>query len=449
MSEYFDPSDKKNKPILDYFSDKTWLVIEISSSTRNSIKKTVSQLGSKLANMHDADNFVDAQKLILSAKPQFVIGNKNINGGSTVALFQDHLKAVPNRINSGFFIITEENSVAEVALFLEYDMDGIISLPFTGHTILETLISGVKHKVNPSPYSRKIEEGRVSYINGNLKVADVAFQEALELHKHPYEGHYFLGRINNDNNLEEEAIKCYEESISHNSVFYKGLKALSSIYYQRKDFAKAYDTNLLMANSYPTSPARIPELIRLSIINQKYEDVSNYLKVSQGIQAPSAEIQIYLSAGLAILGKYFSTTNDSEKGIEALIAAFSFSNGKYEILKSITESFQKFNKLEILLEKFEQIDISNWSNESQGLYFHTLHITSDDDTKVITLGEKLLRNKVRTIHVYKGLIERGIKIKRKSNFFERIVLEGSANVPDSKEELELMLANALIEIQKV
>jgi len=328
-------------------------------------------------------------------------------------------------------------------------MDGIVSLPFTGHTILETLITGVKHKLNPSPYVKKIEEGRGSYLKGNLELANTAFQAALKLHKHPYEGHYFLGRINYDNNLEEEAIKCYEEAVSHNSAFYKGLKALCSIYYQKKDFAKAYDTNLLMANSFPTSPARIPELIRLSIINQKYEDVSNYLQVSKSIETPSSEIQIYLSAGLAILGKYFSTTNDLEKGTEALITAFDFSNGKYEILKSITESFQKFNKLNVLLEKFEQIDISNWSNESQGLYFHTLHLTSEDDNQVINLGEKLMRNKVRTIHVYKGLIERGIKIKRKSNFFEYVVLEGLANVPDSKEELERMLASAIIEIQKV
>ena len=448
MSSYFDPNDKKNKPILDYFENKSWLVIEVSSSTRNSLKKTISQLGSKLSNMHDADNFTDAQKLIDAEKPHFVIGNKNINGGSTVSLFDTHLKALPNRMNSGFFVITEENSVAEVALLLEYDMDGIVSVPFTGQTILETLVTGIKHKITPSPYLKKIEEGRGRYLKGDLDSARESFQSALALHKHPYEGHYFLGKINSDNNLKDEAIVCYEDSIHHNSVFYKSLKNLCTLYYQKNDFTRAYNTNLKMANTYPTSPDRIPKLIRLSIINKKYEDIINYLNIFHSIESPSPEIQIYLSAGLAVLGKYFSTCNDVEKGIEALVSAFRFSNGKYEILKSITESFQKFNKLDILFEIFEQTDISSWSVEAQSLYFHTIHSVSEDDNRIVAIGDKLLKNKVRSILVYRGLVERGIKMKRKAGYIEGVILEGTTNMPECREELEKLLASALSELQK-
>ncbi|MBC7537240.1 MAG: hypothetical protein H7281_00345 [Bacteriovorax sp.] len=446
MSVLFDPNDKKNKALIDYFENKTWLVVEVSSSTRNSLKKTIAQLGSKMSNMYDADNFIDAENLLNSKKPHFVIGNKNINGGSTVSLFNSHMKAFPNRMNSGFFIITEENSQAEVALALEYDMDGIISVPFTGFTIIDTLISGVKHKLTPSPYSKKIEEGRDRYIKGQLDSAAESFQTALSLHKHPYEGHYFLGKIYSDNNLRDEAIHCYEESIYHNSEFFKSLKNLSSLYYQKKDYIKAYNTNLLMANKYPTPPEKIPELIRLSIINQKYEDIINYLKIFHTIESPSIEMQIYLAAGLAILGKYFLTCNDSEKGTEALKSAFKFSNGKYEILKSITKSFQKFNKLNILFDLFEQTEISNWSFESQALYFHTLHLLSDDDQKVVMTGEKLIKNKVRDILVYKGLIDRAIKMKRKISYMESLVQEGIKNLPDYKDELESMLKKIQITI---
>jgi tetratricopeptide (TPR) repeat protein len=442
MSELFDPNDKKNKPILDYFENKSWLVVEVSSSTRNSLKKTIAQLGSKMANMYDADNFVDAQNLLNSKKPHFILGNKTINGGSTVSLFNSHLKAVPNRMNGGFFIITDENSLAEVALSLEYDMDGIISTPFTGFTIIDTLISGVKHKLVPTPYLKKIEEGRDRYINGHLDTARESFQTALSLHKHPYEGHYFLGKIYSDNNLQDEAIHCYEESIYHNSEFFKSLKNLSSLYYQKKEYTKAYDTNLLMANKYPTSPDKIPELIRLSIINQKYEDIINYLKIFHTIDSPSPEMQIYLSAGLAILGKYFLNCNDAEKGVEALKGAFKFCNGKYEILKSITKSFQQYNRLNILFDLFEQTDISEWSFEAQALYFHTLHCVSNDDQRVVMTGERLLKTKVREILLYRGLIERGIKMKRKINYIENLVLEGTRILPEYKDELEGLLKRA-------
>ena len=438
MSEFFDPADKKNKPILDYFENKSWLVIESSSSIRNSIKKTITQLGSKMANMLDADNFKDAQNLIDTKKPHFIIGNKNINGGSTVTLFDSHLKAMPNRMNSGFFIITESNFLSEVALALDYDMDGIIALPFTGLTIIDTLLAGVKHKINPTPYLKKIEDGRDRYIKGNLDSAKESFQSAISLNKTPYEGYYFLGKINSDNNLEDEAIHNYEESIHHNSEYFKSLKYLSALYYQKKDFTKAYSTNLLMSAKYPTPPDKIPELIRLSIINQKYEDITNYFKVFHNLQAPDPEMQIYISAGLAILGKYFANNNDSTKAADALISAFKFSNGKYEILKSITKSFQLIGKLDVLFDLFEQTDISVWSYETQGLYFHTLHSVSDDDQRVVATGEKLIKNKVRDIHVYRGLIERAIKMNRKMSYIETLVLEGATNLPEFKEELEAL-----------
>lgn len=436
MSTFFDPTEKKNKPILDYFENKSWLVVEMSSSTRTSIKKTITQLGAKMSNMFDADNFKDAEALIQSKKPHYVIGNKNINGGSTVTLFDTHMKAMPNRIHSGFFIITDENSMSEVSLALEYDMDGIISVPFTGATIIDTLLAGVKHKVEPSAYLRKIEDGRVKYIQGELDSAKETFQNALPLSKLPYEGHYFIGKIHFDKNAQDDAVLSFEESIKYNAEFYKTLKILSALYYQRKEFVKAYNTNLQMAQKYPTSPDRIPELIRLSIINQKYEDIINYLKIFHSIQNPSYEMQNYLSAGLAILGKYFVNCNDSEKGVVALKDAFKYSNGKFEIINSITTSFQKFNKLGVLNDLFEEADTSNWSIEAQALQFYALNSVSSDDLRVVTIGEKLVKEKVRDIQVYRGLIDRGMKMRRKVGYIEGLVLKATMVLPEYKDELE-------------
>jgi tetratricopeptide (TPR) repeat protein len=439
MSTFFDPKDKSSKPILDFFEDKSWLIIDNSRSTRTSLKKTIVQLGSKLSNMHDADNFTDAKKLIETHKPQFIIGNNKITGGSTISLFATHLKALPNRMNSGFFVIAEASSLEEVALALEYEMDGIISAPFTGVTIIDTLIRGVKYKISPNAYSQKIEEGREKYIHGELDEAKDSFQTSLSLHGRPYEGHYFLGRISNDRQLLEEAIASYEEAVHQNPEYYRALKDLCSLYYKKKDFIKAYNTNLLMTAKYPTAPDKVPELIRLSIINKKYEDISNYYKVFCTIQSPSPEMQLSLSAGLAILGKYFLNNKDSEKGTDALKGAFKFSNGKFEILKSITNTFEQYDNLQILLDLFDQADIDAWPVETQGFYFHTLHLISNEDSRVVMDGEKLLKKKVRNILVYKGLIERGIKMKRKLNYFEKIVLEGTQNLPEYKDELEDLL----------
>lgn len=436
MSQYFDPSDKKNKPILEYFENKVWLIIDASAGTRTSIKKSVAQLGSKMANMIDADNFNDAQQIIESRKPHYVIGNNQINGGSSVQLFSSHLKAVPNRLGAGFFIVADNAFIGEIALALEYDMDGIIVLPFTGSSIIDSVVQSVKHKIAPTSYLNKIEEGRVSLIKGNLERAMESFQTAVKLNAHPYEGLYYLGQVYSECELKEKAISFYEESILHNANYYKSLNKLRSIYYHQNDFKKAYNINLSMVKNYPTPPDKIPELIRLSIINQKYEDINNYLKVYRTIQTPEERTQTYLSAGLAILGKYFINHHDTDRGIDALKGSFKFSNGKYEILKSISQSFEECHHLDILLEMFEETDLDQWPENAQGIYFHIIHLTSKDNQRVIMTGERLLSKKIKDVLIYKGLIERSIKMKRKSGSLESLMLEATRDFPDHKSEFE-------------
>jgi tetratricopeptide (TPR) repeat protein len=430
MSEYFDPLDKKNKAILDYFENKTWLIIDASTSTRTSIKKSVVQLGSKLSNMIDCDNYTDALKIIETKGPHYIVGNNTINGGSSVQLFEPHLKKVSNRLGSGFFVIADSSAIEEVALALEYDMDGIIVQPFTGSSVIDSVLQSVKAKITPSNYASKIEEGRTSLLKGNLERAMESFQTAVKLNARPYEGFYFLGQIYTEYELKEKAISSYEESVQHNPEYFKSLNRLRSIYYHQNDYKKAYDINLTMAKKYPTPSNRIPELVRLSIINEKYEDINNYLKVYRTIQTPETQTQTSISAGLAILGKYFINQREIDKAVDALKGSFKFSNGKYEILKSISQSFEECEKLNILLDMFEETDLDQWPENVQGVYFHVIHLTSKDDQMVIMTGERLLAKKIKDVLIYRGLIERSINMKRKLGSLESLVLQATRDFPD-------------------
>lgn len=439
---FFDPQDKKNKPILDYFENKTWLIIESSAGTRASIKKSLSMLGSKLNNMFDADNRVDAESFIVAKTPHFVLGAQQVNGGVLTDLFQLHQKCVPNRLNAGFFIIADEGSITDIATILEYEMDGLITLPFTGFTIIDTVLSGMTRKITPTPYILKLEEGRSAYLKNELDHATDIFEAATQMHSHPYEAFFYLGQIYKDHNLQDKAREAFEESLFHNSDYFRALKNLGSLYYQTKDYKKAYDVNFLMARKYPVLPEKIPELIRLSIINKKYEDINNYLNIFAEMKTSNADTQMSLSAGLAVLGKYFIHNNEIVKGVNALKTAYKFSNGKYEILDNIMNSFEECKSLQVLLELFDSTDLSQWGDSVQGLYFHTLHQVSSDDAMVLSIGEQLLRKKVKDIHIYKGMIERGIKMHRKIGNIEGLVLEAIKNFPDKRDEFEKLLQTA-------
>lgn len=444
MSEYFDPTDKKNKNVLDYFENKTWLIIDGSASTRTSLKKSISQLGAKMSNMIDTDNFQDAQVIIQEKRPHYIIGNNIINGGSTAMLFQEHLRAVPNRLGAGFFIVVTSDCVDEVAMELDYDMDGIVALPFTGAAIIDSVLKSVKHKISPTNYVSKIEEGRASLISGNLERAMESFQTAIKLSPHPYEGHYYLGEVYSGYELKEKALSSYEDAVIHNSDYFKSLNKLRTIYYNESNYKMAYDINLIMAQKFPIPHGKIPELIRLSIINKQYNDITNYMKVFMTLKSPEVRTQTYLSAGLAILGKYFINQNDTEKGVDALKGAFKFSNGKYEILRNITQSFEECHQLKVLVEMFDETDMDQWPDNAQGVYFHVINLTSNDDQRVIAAGEKLLNKKIKDVLIYKGLIERSIKMKRKAGVLEVLMLEATKDFPEHKLEFENLFSSTKI-----
>lgn len=442
MSNYFDPAAKENLAVLEYFENKTWLVVDVSASTRSSIKKSLSQIGPKISNMLDCDNLKDALEIIDSKKPNFIIGHKTINGGSTIDLFGPHLKVSPNRLESGFFVITEENSLSEVAMALNYDMEGLISVPFTGQSIINTVLAGIKHKITPTPYLKRLYEAQELLLKKDIDFAAATFEEAIALHAHPYEAHYFMGEIHKQRSDIQEAIESYERAVAHNPKHYKTLRDLSALYYQEKNYKLAYETNVQLAQSYPIPPERIPELIRLSIINKKYSDIINYLKVFDNIKSPNVDTQLSVAAGLAVLGKHFVGLGELDNACEALKRAFVCSNGKYEVLKSISKTFQEMGKSEVLLESFENFDLSSWPDVAESIYFQTLHIVSTDDHAVINYGEKLIKKKVLDIEIYKGIIERGIKMKRKLGVIEGQVFEAIRVFPSHKKELEALLTEA-------
>lgn len=325
-------------------------------------------------------------------------------------------------------------------------MEGLISIPFTGQAIINTVLAGVKHKINPSPYIKKLYMALEIMIKGDLDSALETFDEAQKMHQHPYEALYYLGEIYKSKGLNNEALSHYEQAYTHNPKHYKTLRDLSALYYQQKNYKMAYEFNVQMAQSYPIPPERIPELIRLSIINQKYPDIINYLKIFDSLKSPNDELKNSLAAGLAILGKHFFILNENDNACEALKRAFTYSNGKYEVLKNISKTFQDMNKSEVLLNAFDNIDLSQWPDNAEGIYFQTLNLVSKDDGAVINYAEKLLKRKIYDVVIYKGMIERGIKIKRKIGVIEGQVFEAIKNFPAHKDEFEELLAEAKKEL---
>lgn len=442
MSNYFDPQAKENKIFLEYFESKRWLIIDPSLSTRSSLKKTLIQIGSKQPNLYDTDNYKMALETIQLMKPDFVIASRFMTGGSVVDLFYEHQKTNPNRLKSGFFVITEENSLSEVAHSLNYEMDGLISFPFTGASVISSIIASAKHKVEPTPYLLKLNLGREQYFNDQIDFAESFFEEALRLDDHPFEALYYLGSILSKRDQIDEAIVKLEDAYFHNPNHFKTIHDLALIYYGKQKYKNSYELSVQLVKKFPTPPDLIPKLIHLSIINKNYVDVINYFKIFSKIETPPKNIQTSISAGLATLGIYFSNTQNFDKARESLLLSFKFSDGKYEILETITRTFEKMDMLKTLVEEFDNTDTDQWPVTSRGFYFHSINKTVTNHQEVLGLGDKLLKLKVKNILIDVGMIERGIEAKRKLGLIEGLVQDATRKYPDSIQVFENLLKKA-------
>src|SRR5690606_6728892 len=107
---------------------------------------------------------------------------------------------------------------------------------------------------------------------------------------------------------------------------------------------KQYDISCKILEHYPLSPSEIPDLTRLSIKNMMYEDIIKYDGVFSKIKYTSDNIKVYLSAGLAICGRFFISKSKFDEATKSLVKSAQLSSGKPEILKSLITSFITMNK---------------------------------------------------------------------------------------------------------
>lgn len=444
MSVAFDPRDIKSKPILDYFATKKCLIIDPVSVTRGSIKKTLGFLGADSINMYDVDNYDKGKMLLESKNPDFIIANYNIEGGSVYNLYQEHLKICPNRLSAAFIVIAEPQAVAEVGIVFEYEMDGVITLPMTGASVIETLVKIARSKVEATPYLKSIAEARAHIIKNELNEALDSIEMATTLSKNSYEASFYSGEVHGLRKDFEIATAFYDEAIRLNSGCFRSLSRLRSLYSAQKNFKKAYEINSLMVQKFPTPPNKIPELIRLSVINEQYEDIADYYDIFKKMSDTvlQSQIQSNVSAGLAVLGREYLKQQKKDLGLLALADSFKLSNGKYEILKMILDILEVHKNTKYLYDLFEKIDVDIWPSNAQAVYFYSYHLFSADDSQVYGYGEKLLRAKIKDVLIYKGVIERSISMKRPLGAIETLVLEGTNTFPEQRQMFEKLLENA-------
>ncbi|OUR95327.1 hypothetical protein A9Q84_15940 [Halobacteriovorax marinus] len=438
----FDKNDKKNKHIVDWFRNKSAVIYEPASMNRTSIKKMLIVYGLNMDKIYVPETFVDAKDFIANEKPDIVFTRDDNKGEKGLDLLDLHIETIPNRLNTGFFLVSEDNSPSISAVVLDTEVDGILTLPFTGASLEKIIKLGLKKKYKPNPYNKMIEEAKGKMVQGDVEGALQILKSASDMNKTPVLSNCYIAKILISNNDEKEAEEMLLENLNQNTKHYLSLKELAKLYKHQSRFKDQYDMTSRILDEYAMNPEKIPDLTKLSIQNEKYEDIWNYAKVFSTIKTPSLKITQFISAGLAICGRFMVKTSRPDEGKKAILKSAKMAHGKFEILKSLAESLLLIGDKEGASKLLN--DHANENTDEIALEVFQFEIFARESLTPQTLerGRKLLNSEFKAPEIYQILIEKLISGNMKIGIIEEMVDSAKKDFPDLSDQFQQLLEKA-------
>jgi CheY-like chemotaxis protein len=306
-------AEKKKELFKEFLSNNTILVVDKSSASRRRLTKTLVDLGSKRNQVHSVAHYSEAVDIIEKEKPQLVLSDYAINGGSGFDLFSDYRKLHPDEKKSTLILITSNISQSAVAKAAEEDVDSFIIKPYTVKSLEKSLVNAVINKLYPSEYVQTVDLGKEQMFAGDYAVAMETFQSALELNKKPALAHFYHGQCKHFLNLNTEAEGDYEKGLTINSIHFKCQVGLFDLFKKEGKHKEAYDVVRNIAKYFPSNPERLKEVIHLCMITKNYKDMELYYDIFVDLDERTDDVINFICSGLYIYGKYSLLQGDTAK----------------------------------------------------------------------------------------------------------------------------------------
>jgi two-component system chemotaxis response regulator CheY len=413
-----------------YLQNKKILVVDPSSSARGGIFKIFNDLGAKTSQIVLANNYVTAEEEIKTHKPDIVMAEYDLGKSCGLELLQQQRANNPDSKTCLFVLLTGNTSQSAVARSAEEDIDAYILKPFTPEVLRRTLMTTAIAKIKPSEYNIKIDAAKALLAENKLDDAEKLLNEAVPMDPKPSLALYYLGQVKFLREMMDQAEGSYKTGLSFNKIHYKCLVGLYEMLMSSKKHADAYEVVKRVCQYFPANPKRLAEVLRLAIMNQKYEDVEKYYSVFCNIDERSDILIRYVCAALVVCGKYYLQTNNRTRAFELFQKAAVTSAGRTNILKEIVQSLVDFE-----LAKEAADFLGRFPAEAQGaaeynlLKFQVADISGTPST-VIAMGKELIAKGFVDENLYDIMIRRARQANSPA-MVENLLYEAAAKFPQS------------------
>lgn len=417
-----------------FFKGKEAVIIDPSSSTRATIKRVLSSIGFPIGNIHIVPDYFQAIEVIKDKMAAIIFTAADIGKEKTAEdLLELHLDLIPNRENCVFMVISKHNSEASAAAYLDTEVDNYICQPFNTETLQSSVMKAFKQKVTQTAYDREVCKIKSLIYTKEFDEAKQRAEKSLTMNKNQAWSYFLLGNIEEVQSNFQAAIDQYRKALDSDTSHYQTLSGLMRCYQSLKMYADAYDAATLLLDQYPLSINSIPDLIRISLANQKFEDLEKISAVLVQIPDLSPTIKLQISAGLALCGKHLLKNQNRELGVKSLKKALETCDFNPNIVLSVGQTY-----VDSALYK-EAMNVLNQYDDKLGamasfkvLELEVFYRTGEKKGHIISLGNQLLKKNIKQPKVYEIMLEASRELNRRPEAIEQIVFDATKDYPELK-----------------
>jgi len=425
------------KKLTDAFKELRFLIADPSSS-RKSFRALLSELRVRPNQITIAEMASDAQELTDKIRPHVIIAESTLGVQVCLELLRKQTENLPTEPHA-FFLVSTQNSNSLVTSAADENIDAVLLKPFTYGSIRDRLLEVMTQKLFPSPYTSTLRLGREALLAGDRKKALQEFERAKTLDAAPALACAQLGEIFQQDGDHEAAIQQFQEGLKFNDKHFRCLIGIVESHTTLKDHVSAYRFARQLVQHHTIPLKRIPEMIRLSVLNQQFEDVVGFYETTTSLETLDETLSIYLSAGLVICGLYFLRRKDTPSAISAFRKAEIAAKQQPRILKRILEAL-----ISAGLESEMKAFLSRVPDEVRNsVEIRIAQIESLEKSGSIpkALEETLgMLNSSKSDKLYEIAIRLSVKLGRKESLVEDLVWRAGEAFPDKRDVFSSLAA---------
>jgi CheY-like chemotaxis protein len=426
---------EKVQKFREFLKDQLVFIVDTASASRRRLAATMVGLGAQMSKVTLHGSFEEAEADMKERKPRIVICDYMIGNRSGLDLLQAQRTAFPEGKDCLFLLVTGNTSQSAVARAAEEDIDSFILKPYTINSLTESIVSAAINKLYPTEYRKIIEEGKQLLFSGRIDESMTLFEKAIGMNPKPALACFYFGQAEMMKQALADARGSFLKGISFNKIHYKCLVGLFDLFMSQKSYAEAYDIIRRVQKYFPANPRRLASVIRLAVLNEKFEDIETLYSIFKEMEIRDDDITRHMVAGLIVAAQNRLRKGEQQRAVEVFNDAAVSCAGQTGYLRKIVEILCDNNLPEAVQGVLNRFPPANQS-ETDFLVSRYLFLNLTAQTGVsIQFGQSLIRDGHHTLSLYLTLAWRMGQFAKK-DAAEAMIYDGIKRFPAEKEKFE-------------